>query len=181
MGSHSVSHRPRPPCPTQSRDVRSELVRALSLCPVGARPVPGSLHVPRRRYAERGCRLSSDPRKRSEYSPALGGPGEDRGRGHQGNCPSFKPTRNHQTRDPSAVVGGLRWTLAVWWQGQFRQIRRHLAGLDARIRRFTTVTADHVELAELEKLKGQREVVVASIAQLDNDASKVALPRKYRR
>lgn len=70
---------------------------------------------------------------------------------------------------------------AGWWQAQFRSIRQHLARLDAAIERLAAVAADHVERAQLEKLRESREVVQASIYQLENDASRAALPRKYRR
>ena len=67
-----------------------------------------------------------------------------------------------------------------WWQAQFRQLRMQLARMDQEIASNKKTSIDHYEKELLAKLETDREIVAQSIDQLENDASNVSLPRKYR-
>ena len=81
-------------------------------------------------------------------------------------------------RTPQGEYGGRS---AQWWQGQFRALQAHLDQLDRTIAQFARVAVDNIEKEQLAQLRESRDVVKASIQQLKNDASRVALPRKYRK
>lgn len=66
-----------------------------------------------------------------------------------------------------------------WWQQQFRDLRAQLAQLDQQLGgNKGSLFVDDQERGE--RLKQRRATMAASLDQLENDASKVSLPRKYR-
>jgi hypothetical protein len=67
-----------------------------------------------------------------------------------------------------------------WWQAQFQELRERRAGVEAEVRELERVAADDHEKELLSRKKSDLVIVVATLDQLDNDASKVALPRAYR-
>jgi glutaredoxin len=69
---------------------------------------------------------------------------------------------------------------AAWWQAQFRELRAQVAEAGEKARALEKVAGDDVEKGVVAKLKEERGILEASLDQLENDASNVALPRKYR-
>lgn len=70
---------------------------------------------------------------------------------------------------------------AGWWQSQFRSMRGYEAQLKQQIDQLAAVAADDVDKGRLAAMRDKHEVVKASIQQLENDASRASVPRKYRR
>lgn len=81
---------------------------------------------------------------------------------------------------PVKSAGAYGGQSAEWWHAQFEGMRRQLGALDEAIEALAEVAADDVDKARLVKLREARALVAASLQQLDNDASRVGLPRKYR-
>lgn len=81
---------------------------------------------------------------------------------------------------PSATAGEYGGQTAQWWQQQFRSMRQYLAGVKQRADALEKVAADNVDKERLSKLREHQEEVEATLQQFDNDASRVALPRKFR-
>jgi glutaredoxin len=75
------------------------------------------------------------------------------------------------------VYGGYPPT---WWQAQFRDLRERRSQSEAEVRELERVAADDREKELLARKKSDLVIVAATLDQLDNDASKVALPRAYR-
>lgn len=69
---------------------------------------------------------------------------------------------------------------ASWWQTQFVELRGRLTTLDAKIAELGKSATFDDEKERLEGLKRSRKLVDAALNQLENDASRVSLPRKYR-
>jgi glutaredoxin len=67
-----------------------------------------------------------------------------------------------------------------WWRSEFRDLRTYQARLEEQVRALEPVAVDNVEKEVLSQKKDNLRIVRATIDQLDNDASKVALPREYR-
>jgi glutaredoxin len=67
-----------------------------------------------------------------------------------------------------------------WWQQQFRDLRRSLAEMEAAVAAKKKDAIDHYEKELLAGLEENRDILAQSIDQLENDASNVSLPRKYR-
>ena len=92
--------------------------------------------------------------------------------------------RGIRVRETKPVRGGgdtYGGQPARWWTRQFRALQRRLESLDAQIRRQQNDAIDNVQQARVQKLRDDREMVQDAIAQLDADASRVSLPRKFRR
>ena len=85
-----------------------------------------------------------------------------------------------QAKASQSQSGSYGGRSAGWWQAQFRGLIAYKKRLDGQIDRLAAVAADNIEKEQLEALKKRARMVEASINSLDNDASKVALPRKYR-
>jgi mycoredoxin len=70
---------------------------------------------------------------------------------------------------------------AAWWEQQFRELRMRVRAHAERVKQLDRVAVDHHERGEvLPRLQKQLKVVEASLAQLELDASRASLPRKYR-
>ena len=52
--------------------------------------------------------------------------------------------------------------------------------MKSRIKKLEQVAADHHEKEILSKMKEDADILKASLAALENDASKVSIPRKFR-
>lgn len=80
----------------------------------------------------------------------------------------------------SASAGKYAGHTAPWWQAQFRSMRKYLAGVTQRADALEKVAADNVDKARLVKLRAHQALVEATLQQFDNDASRAAVPRKFR-
>ena len=67
-----------------------------------------------------------------------------------------------------------------WWQQQFGQLQSALATMEQRINQLRQVAADHHEKEILQKMEEDREILRASLDELEISASRAALPREYR-
>ncbi len=69
---------------------------------------------------------------------------------------------------------------AEWWQRQFRDLRGRLHEMRGKVKRFEQVAVDHHEKEVLQKMRANQKILEESVDQLEVDASRVSLPRKYR-
>ena len=85
-------------------------------------------------------------------------------------------------RAPSVEQTGERYGghLPEWWQAQFRQLRDEIGRMDRSIEGLEDRALLHEVRLTIDRLKGNKKILEASLAQLQNDASRVALPRKFR-
>jgi glutaredoxin len=76
------------------------------------------------------------------------------------------------------LYGGKR---AEEWQREFRELRAYQKTLEARLNQFEQVAGDELEKAELDKLRKRLAIAEDSLTLLENDASRYALPRSFRK
>ncbi|MCK6552628.1 glutaredoxin family protein [Myxococcota bacterium] len=69
---------------------------------------------------------------------------------------------------------------AEWWQAQFRELRARIAALDDAVKSAERSAQFDDEKATVQRMKQDKKILEASVDQLENDASNVSLPRKYR-
>ncbi len=83
---------------------------------------------------------------------------------------------------PVAAAGGEVYggQPPAWWQQQFRALRALLAQREAEVRQLQKEAQFDDEKERLKQLKRNFEQVEAALNQLENDASRVSLPRNYR-
>ena len=68
-----------------------------------------------------------------------------------------------------------------WWEMHFRALRQRLADVEKRVRDIDKVGVDDLERSVvLERMKLDVRIVTESLDQLEIDASRAELPRKYR-
>lgn len=67
-----------------------------------------------------------------------------------------------------------------WWQSQFRELRTHLKGIQAEIGKREEAARFKEDFAEIGLLKAKEDLIESSLILLETDASRVALPRRYR-
>ncbi len=88
------------------------------------------------------------------------------------------PRRKRAARGQGQKYGGKS---PAWWQRQFQQMKARIERLSGQVERLSKVAVDNVEQEQLEQLREKLAIAEESLALLENDASRVALPRKYRR
>lgn len=69
---------------------------------------------------------------------------------------------------------------AAWWQQQFVDLRRRVSDLKQRIERVDREAVFNDEKAVRPRLEQDLKILQASLDDLEADASRVSLPRKYR-
>ena len=81
----------------------------------------------------------------------------------------------------SSGLRTARWAASAWMATQFQQMKARIERLSGQVERLSKVAVDNVEQEQLEQLREKLAIAEESLALLENDASRVALPRKYRR
>ncbi len=75
------------------------------------------------------------------------------------------------------LFGGQR---AEWWQAQFRELRARISELGEAAKSAERAAQFDDEKEAVARMKQDKKILEASLDQLENDASNVSLPRKYR-
>lgn len=75
------------------------------------------------------------------------------------------------------LFGGQR---AEWWQAQFRELRARIGELGEAAKSAERAAQFDDEKEAVARMKQDKKILEASLDQLENDASNVSLPRKYR-
>jgi glutaredoxin len=70
---------------------------------------------------------------------------------------------------------------ASWWQTHFAALRKRVAEFETRVEQFDAYAQTHYDRdVVLGKMKEDLEILNGALDQLEIDASRVALPRRYR-